>query len=427
MSPIFSRNAAALRRRFPHVLSACAALQQCAFNIELLQGRDATLQVNGRQLTSREDRRLQAALELKDRDLKQNLNLIGFGLGDEIRYFLQHSTREVYVYLINPGLFYLLLDIDDELHEIISHPRVHFELYQAGQKIPLNPLIIVPELYLDEGYLNDAKQLLKTRLDDEYAHRNFRARLPRFIKQVSKQADFLAHETPYQPQEWPQIQTALVLASGPSLAQRIDKVKNLAAAGAAVIAVDTALPYLHSINLIPDYVLSVDPWALLHLKDKLPADAPCRRQSALIYDVSACLSEAARFTRRRFIFTKDFIHAAPPLVEPLADQLIERGSVTITAASLALAQGAALIYLAGADFAYQGLQSHAGLNEQERVYNQSTLSDLKVLGNDGQMHITQRNFLSYKYLMEELIALHPQTRFVNLSPFGAVLKGAETA
>ena len=92
-----------------------------------------------------------------------------------------------------------------------------------------------------------------------------------------------------------------------------------------------------------------------------------------------------------------------------------------------MAQGAALIYLAGADFAYQGLQSHAGLNEQERVYNQSTLSDLKVLGNDGQMHITQRNFLSYKYLMEELIALHPQTRFVNLSPFGAVLKGAETA
>lgn len=76
------------------------------------------------------------------------------------------------------------------------------------------------------------------------------------------------------------------------------------------------------------------------------------------------------------------------------------------------------------DFAYKGEVSHAGTPAEDRLYNPYTLSDLKIIDNDGRLHITQRNFLSFKYIIEDLIALQPKVEFINLSPCGAQIKGA---
>ncbi len=425
MQAIFEANALCCKQRFPELFAAISKAQPDAFSIELCTGRECTLKVNGRQLTSREDRKTQAQYALQHVDMMQDLHVIGFGLGDEVRLFLQSSSCRVNVHLINPGLFYALMSIDDELATLIADPRVKFSCFLPEQKLPSNAIIIVPELYLDTSFLHEDKLRLQTMLDNAYAHQHFIRRLPLLLAKVAAQADFLQHERPYLPQNFAPINTAIVLASGPSLAERIDKVKALIAAGACSIAVDTALPYLDSVGIVPQFALSVDPMSLRPLFSKLREAAPCLHKTTLIYDVCADSKLCAKFVKRCFIFSTPFIHATPTLIKPLADKLLERGTVLISALDLALQHGAHSIYLAGADFAYKGTLSHAGLKSDERIYNAATRSDLTVLGNDGQLHVTQRNFLSYKYLTEELIALHPQVRFVNLSPSGAILKGAQ--
>lgn len=426
MSPIFEHNLNCLQQHFPELVHQLPSLQHNAFNLALQDGRTPTLLVNGRQLTSAHDRLGQAAYALRDINLNHDLNLIGWGLGDEARIFLEKSGCSVSVQLINPGLFYLLLGVDDEMETLISNPRLKLALIADPEnwQLPDNSVIIVPELYLDESYANSIKQRLKLKLDERFSH-DFHLRQTAYIKKrIAAQADFLACEVPYRPQELPALSKAVILASGPSLEERIGTVKELAAHGYTTICADTALPYLTEQGLIPHYTLSVDIRALPQVLKKIKTDAPCFKKTKLIYEAGIDAACVSSFSHRYFIFSPLYTHAAPALVKPLSGLLDERGSVLISAVSFALKQGAQEIYLCGADFCYKGAQSHAGLKAGDCSYTGAVKPDLSVRGNDGQLHLTQRNFLCYKYLLEEIIAANPQVNFYNLSPFGAQLKGA---
>lgn len=60
-------------------------------------------------------RKTQAELALQGIKLNEPLTVVGFGLGDEVRAFMAKNSQPITVKLINPALFYAVLDIDDEL------------------------------------------------------------------------------------------------------------------------------------------------------------------------------------------------------------------------------------------------------------------------------------------------------------------------
>lgn len=426
MSAIFEHNAAVLKETNPKLFKELGAFCGTKLQLELLQQSDVTLLIDGRQLTSARDRKRQAELSLARVKLNEPLTVVGFGLGDEVRAFMAQSPQPVKVLLINPGLFYALLSIDDELWQLLQSPQVSFELYPQGKLPPRNSIIISSELYLDDSVYAEEKQRLKCLLDDDFAHRNYLQRLVWLKERVKAQESFLMGEQPFDAAEFAPVDEALVLASGPSLEDSRQTVQRLTAAGIATIAVDSALPYLSSIGLFPQYALSIDYRAfnLMQQGGRLTPSSPFLDKVMLIYDVVADASLISWFKQRRFIFNRNFINAASPLKAPLCGRLQMSGSVSTTALSLALTLGAKRIYITGMDFAYKGELSHAGTGADERIYNPLTRSDLKIMGNDGRLHTTQRNFLSYKYIIEDLIALHPEVEFINLSPCGAVIKGA---
>lgn len=96
-------------------------------------------------------------------------------------------------------------------------------------------------------------------------------------------------EKPFDPEEFPKVDEALVMASGPSLEDCKETIKRLTAGGITTIAVDSALPYLSSFGIIPKYALSIDCLAFNNMQrgGRLTPKSPYLDSVMMIYDVTA--------------------------------------------------------------------------------------------------------------------------------------------
>ena len=104
---IFQKNFLALANQYPEFASKLMTYQNSSsLEIQLDEGKEATLLVNGRQLTSHHDREGLACYHVKKIDLHKLVTIYGFGLGDEIRYILSKNKQAIInVVILNPALF----------------------------------------------------------------------------------------------------------------------------------------------------------------------------------------------------------------------------------------------------------------------------------------------------------------------------------
>jgi hypothetical protein len=232
---------------------------------------------------------------------------------------------------------------------------------------------------------------------------------------------------------------ALLVAAGPSLSEVLPYLSELARR-MPIIAVDTAYRACLAAGVTPDFLVVVDPqyWNTRHL------DACDTRTTVLISESS---THPAVF--RHGFRAKYFCSSIFPLgryLEPFTrvrGELGAGGSVSTTAWDFVRLTGARPIYIAGLDLGFPGLQTHfrGGYFEQRMVFLARRMSPGENLAfhalrdgdpylipsNDGNMVLTDRRLVIYKWWFEERLAEHPDCDTRNLSGRGVAISGMPVA
>ncbi len=424
---IFSENLAALRQNNSLIVDELDKYQSShEYAIELEQGLEATLIVDGRQLTSRHNREVQAQHLCRSINFNEDVVIYGFGLGDEIRYVLSKlsSGKHVYIILLNPQLFVSLLSIDETLSGIFQDTRVVFTIPDNRDPIRKNCVVIFPELYLAPEEFNDLKSRLISQLDDAYGRKIFNeAAATKITNCMLNNRQLLSTAHLYADSVIKKTSGILVLGSGPSLQLQTDCLKKLISDGYKTIAVDTALTELENINVVPDYVVTTDVGVGIYIGKSIFKKFQNYKNSTLFYSGASPSNLIAPFPGPKYCLVSErLVSLMPELFKDKTYRLHNGiGSVLLSAVLLAIDMQPRNIALLGADFAFIGGQTHAGIENSS--YAPSSVR-IKVECMDGSMQDTIRNFLLYKQYLERIIKQHQKDiKFTNYSKTGAVIYG----
>jgi len=195
----------------------------------------------------------------------------------------------------------------------------------------------------------------------------------------------------------------IVTGSGPSLEKALPIIKE-AQDSSLIIASSSSLLALCAFGIKADIVIATDgtSWALKHLY-------PFYRASGGILAVNLCaaLPSQAAFTPQLLINDGSFWQSVILHELKLASVIIpQRGTVTATAAELALILSSANIYLAGMDLAVQDIRTHARpysfdslfLNKANRVnpFYSQCYTRSSLLNRGGSFNIYSSWFKSQK-------------------------------
>lgn len=155
--------------------------------------------------------------------------------------------------------------------------------------------------------------------------------------------------------KFPEEVPAIIVAAGPSLDKNIDDLKR--AKGKAVIfAVDTAMKYLLAHEIMPDFIVTLDPKkSLKHLKDPRCKDIPMFSR----FDSRPANIEA---NQKNIIFynLEGYVKNLYQKLGKEIGSFNSGGSVATGAFSICETLGFQRIILVGQDLAYSGDSTHAG-------------------------------------------------------------------
>jgi hypothetical protein len=395
--------------------------------LALDRAREASITCDGLQLSSHYSREALAERQLRGTDPSKDVWIYGTGIGDAVRLAASRATggARVHAVILCPRLFCQLCGTD-AFDGLFGDGKISFELPEENARPEPNRAVSFPELMLEPMFANTLKASLRCALDEEYAKNSFNRGAGARLEAAAKaNLPALLQEKPYDASALPRCETAAVLCSGPSLKEDFPKLEKWLDAhpGTLVIAVETSLIFLEQTSLVPECIVSIDDLAGSRAGDLYMRDPSRYRGSTLIFAASSPRRLWEPFAgKRRYLTTKRIAKAVPEL--PPSSALYSSGSVALAAVSLALSAGAREIALLGADFAYDGSFSHAGIPINGDPLT-GTVGKIPVMCNDGRIRPTQRNFLAYREDMEALIASRPDVRFANLSSHGAVVKGAQ--
>lgn len=148
---------------------------------------------------------------------------------------------------------------------------------------------------------------------------------------------------------------AIIVAAGPSLDKNIEELKR--AKGKAVIfAVDTAMKYLLAHEILPDFIVTLDPKkSLKHLKDPRCHEIP-------MFSRIDSRPQNIETNKKKIIFynLEGYIKALYSQVGKETGSFYSGGSVATGAFSICETLGFQRIILIGQDLAYSGDSTHAG-------------------------------------------------------------------
>lgn len=401
-------------------------LEKPPYAIEFDQGKDITLKIDGRQLTSHHSRKRQAQFAISRTDPALNLYIYGFGLGDELREAIarQQENTVITVILLNPDLFYYLLMVDDELKDVFIAGRVNIVIADNETAVHTNRVIIYPELYLNSRFANKLKTRLIILLDEDWGQQVFENTIGKKSDNIIKSnIPYFESESPLTLDEFIHHDRFLILGAGPSLQNQCYLIREYKDRDFKIVAVDTSLKFLEPLNIIPDYVFSIDIYVGdNHAGKDFFLDFSSYKDSVLIFGPASSPSLFLNFPGKRYYLINDrALKVNPKLDRNYANILNMSGSVLLSATSFAIGCRPSEIAFLGADFAYLDNQSHAG-SEGVSAFTTGD-SKISVLCNDGTMQRSQRNFVLYREYLEQMIAEHPEIRFINLSETGAIIKG----
>ncbi|MGL4449072.1 MAG: motility associated factor glycosyltransferase family protein [Aeromonas sp.] len=419
MSDFFTLNLQVLARRWPKWHAALTAVEPIA--AEVLEGLDATLLVNGRQLTSRHDRQQEA------RDIAALITmpapaaaLYGIGLGDVPRELLRRpALQQLQVVILNTALFALVLQVTDQ-RDWLQDPRVVLTAAAEHAQVMTPFTFLTAELALADAASQKLRDrvVVQTKLqapanqtNAQHERLRLEANLP-LIKQDADAAELF--NTLVQPEVY-------VLATGPTLAEHfawLTRVRKQAVRP-LFIAVDTALRPLLAQGIVPDIVVSVDKnITATHLLPEQLAGVP------LVYSPLLKTEVLHLWRGPRYVMYEagNANFAALRRQWPKAE-LFTGGSVIHPATDLAVRMGAQKITLFGADFAFPSDKTHAGW-EDGAISVKADYGRYSVLNGAGESVNTLLSFMIYLNSMEEFIRRHPTVAFYNASRAGAMIAGA---
>ncbi|AXV18962.1 motility accessory factor Maf-2 [Aeromonas veronii] len=413
---------AIIEHRWPWLAAHLTVAQLGDLQVELCEGLSSTLLVNGIQLTSRHDRVKEAELQAATLPDVPVLHLYGTGLGDLQKVLLARPRLEtLHVHIMHHNLFTLVLALLEH-DEWLQDPRVELSLAADEQEIVLPFFALPSELELAE----DAACRIRGRVISEilagYTRQRFDPSSPRILSRLAENMSLVAKDGDVsslfgsRPDS-----SALVIASGPTLAQHLPKLAGWLAHHPdwLVICVDTALVSLRSYGLAPHLVVSIDD-ALT--PDRLPGaglDTVPLVYAPMVPSDTLNAWPGPRLTT----------YSASPMYAALAREhpkgtLHQGGSVIHPTVDLAVQIGCTEVLLLGCDFAFPGGQTHAGW--QDGALGPSASQALSwVVDGHGNRVSTNPNFTTYQIELERYMAAHPEVHFWNSSRDGAALLGSE--
>lgn len=347
--------------------------------LELCQGKEATLKVDGRQLTSRHDRHAAAAFGCRHLDLSKTIKLYGFGLGDPLRYLLERGEKSggsplplIEQVILNPRLFLALLELDEGVRSLFApqrRGRIKLLLPEQDRFDYTNAVICTPELYLQPELYNALKLKLILVLDEEFGNEYFRQNRGRInAEQLKRNSRLLRSERPLTKDTLPEQAKVLVLGAGPSLEEHFSEIKEARRQGWYLVAVDSALMFLEQQRFPPDLVVSIDALTGMQVGVRFFKDYALYSHSTLIFE--ACSQDRLwqPFPGPRYYLCLEGHERELSWLKAGEGAVLRAsGSVFNVALELALLLKPRTVALCGADFALSGDKTHAGMAKGDKA------------------------------------------------------------
>ncbi|MGE8151612.1 motility associated factor glycosyltransferase family protein [Pseudomonas vancouverensis] len=418
----FEDNAHVIQRRWPTVYARLLA-QEGAVQVELLNGRDSTLSVDGIQLTSRHDRLHEARVQAASLPLgKPRLHVYGTGLGDLPPVLLQRPGLEkLYVHILNGALFKFVLQLLDQ-RPWLDDPRV--ELMFAGDLPDIyTPFFALPaEMLLADDFNAKIRDRLVSEVHLSFNNRDFDPQSP-FIQQRLQDSleVLLADDDVAQLFGTCAGRDVYVIGTGPTLEGQYQRLAAIRAQAERplFICVDTAYRPLRENGVVPDLVVSIDQRISVRYLPFEESDG-----IPLVYMPMSDPDMLKAWKGKRYgAYSASPIYAGLREQHPRA-QLHVGGSVIHPAVDLAVKMGAVRITLFGADFAFPMNKTHAGWDDGD-LGPPVSQARYWVLNGEGERVKTQLNFRGYLCVLERYIAGQPQVSFFNSSRAGAMIAGTQ--
>lgn len=421
MSDLFAENMSCLQPRWPALAARLAATPVDTLQVELVEGEQSTLQVEGIQLSSRHDRFAEAQTQVATLpEAAAEVHLYGVALGEVIPLLLARpGLQRLHVHLLNEALFALLLRLIPM--PWLAEPRVQLALAAEHKEIQLPFLALPAELQLASDLNSRIRDRLVAEIHLPYVNQ-------RFNPDDAIHRDRLQANQPYYCQDRDVSELfdrhagreILLLAPGPTLARHYPRLRALCQQPdrPVLLCVDTAYQPLRRAGIQPDYVVSID--YNIH-QGILPAEES--EAVTLIYFPMIPEAVIAGWQGPRYAAC-----SASPLYHAVQQQcrhstLFAQGSVVHPAVDLAVKMGAGRVTLLGTDFAFIGEETHAGW--PAGLLTPTNMPTHWVLNGHGQRVTTLLNFRSYLCDLERFIARHPEVPFFNTCRDGARIDGAD--
>ncbi|MFV2055950.1 MAG: motility associated factor glycosyltransferase family protein [Thiohalomonadales bacterium] len=423
MTEIETKNLRILKQRWPDLWATIVNANDDLEIAWIEDGPQSTLIVNGIHLSSCFDRQKEAALQASLIPESSKIAWVyGCGSGDLPRVLLcRENLLALNVVLLNKFVFRESLIYFDH-SDWMNDPRtlVYLASSQKGLQAPLcssSACLRIAELTA-ESIRDQVVLELATPYINRRMHENkiFKQQIEENREYFDIDADISElFDTKFNA-------TFYVVGAGPTLTDNFDYLKNRWADG-ILITVDAALKPLLENNIVPDYVLSVDPMRI-SVYPFLDIEPENMKTISLVYFPVVQRDALKNWQGKRYIAC-----SKSPMYEDVRriysiSPLFAAGSVLHPAVDLAVKMGAKNIELFGADFSYPKAKSHvSGALFAQNVDGQSVRS--WVRNGEGQNVASIPNLIGYLRDLENYIADHLDVNFKNSSREGAMIKGVD--
>lgn len=423
----FAQNMRVIASRWPTLADVLqqAAAEQHRPAVQLIEGQDNTLLINGIQLTSRHNRQQEALQQISKLPRQYpHITLYGTGLGDMQQQLLgRERLQQLNVCILNEYIFALVLQLLDQRHWL-SDSRVTLQLAASQSDIQLPFAVLPSELVLASDSSMRIRDRLYSELQAGYAAQRLKQDISAFLPRLQQNQPFWQHDLPVQAlfNSLAPEKDVYVIGAGPSLEQHYGFIKQAQQQRNTplLICVDTAVAALLSQDIRPDIIVSRDhKITLQHL--------PCSSltpASSLVYFPLANPELLQHFPGKRYVALSDGAVFDPVRKQLAAAALFSHGSVIHPAVDLAVKMGAKRVLLFGADFAFSHNKTHASWQNGALGPGYQAATE-QVINGFGEKVPTLRNLLTYLTGLERYISKQSAVRFFNTSKAGAVIAGTQ--
>ncbi len=421
MSQFFEQNLIVLANRWPYLAQLIADANDHELQIELVQGLETTLLVNGIQLTSRHDRFRESQIQSEQiSEQHEVVHLYGTAFGDLIQLLLGRSQlKELHVHLMNEALFKVLLHVASQTMWL-SDPRVHLHLASEFKDLQFPFFALPSELLLASKQNAKLRDRVTAEVEVQYLNQRFKVDNPEFVARLKGNNRYIENDADVSvTYGCHQGRDAFIFASGPTLAVHLSRLKQISiqANRPVFIALDTAIRALHAADIQPDFVISVD-------KEIGPGHFPATftPTTNLIYFPLVRADLLKYWQGKRYCaYSRSAVYDVVRRATPHS-ALFTSGSVIHPATDFAVKLGVKSITFFGADFGFPFNKTHSGWADDVLCAPRHS-SNHWVLNGKNESIKTLLNFRGYLCSLERYIAAHREVRFYNASREGALIEG----